>query len=179
LDDADAICHAANAMQCFWSGRIEQSRNAAERAIALNPNSFLGYFVCGLALNYLGKCEAAIPMHLKALALSPNDPLAWNCLGSLAHTHLNLTNYEESIAYADRAIAQRHGYLFARLIRAAALAYAGRLSQAKEGMSDIFALDPSFSTKRLDHYPFILSNQEKHLLGGLAMAGLRPAGSSE
>ena len=62
LDDADATCHAANAMQSFWSARIEQARIAAERAIAANPNSFLGYYVCGGALNYLGQCEDGGPL---------------------------------------------------------------------------------------------------------------------
>jgi adenylate cyclase len=172
LDDADATCHAANAMQSFWSARIEQARIAAERAIAANPNSFLGYYVCGTALNYLGQCETAIPCHLKALTLSPNDPLVWNCLGSLAHSHLNLKEYANAVACADRAIALRHGYLFARLVRIAALAHAGHTAQAMEAMSEVFVIDPAFSTKRLDHYPFILPHQKQHLLNGLAAAGL-------
>jgi adenylate cyclase len=174
LDDADATCHAANAMQSFWSARIEQARVAAERAIAANPNSFLGYYVRGLALNYLGQCETAVPCHLKALALSPNDPLAWNCLGSFAHTHLNLKKYEDAVACADRAIVLRHGYLFARLVRIAALAHVGRTAQATEAMSEVFVIDPTFSTKRLDHYPFVLPHQKQHLLSGLTLAGLTP-----
>jgi adenylate cyclase len=172
LDDADATCHAANAMQSFWSARIEQARIAAERAIAANPNSFLGYYLCGGALNYLGQCETAVPCHLKALALSPNDPLVWNCLGSLAHSHLNLNEYANAVTCADRAIALRHGYLFARLVRIAALAHAGHTAQAMEAMSEVFVIDPAFSPKRLDHYPFILPDQKQHLLGGLAAAGL-------
>ena len=175
LDDGDAMCHAANAMQAFWSARVEQAHIAGERAISANPNSFLGYYVCGVALNYLGQCEAAIPCHLKALAISPNDPLVWNCLGSLAHTHLNLKKYEDAIACADRAIALRHGYLFGRVVRIAALAHAGHTELAKEAMSEVFVIDPGFSTRRLDHYPFVLPHQKQHLLGGLVVAGLTAA----
>ena len=53
-----------------------------------------------------------------------------------------------------------------------ALAHAGHTARAMEAMSEVFVIDPAFSTKRLDLYPFILPHQKQHLLGGLAAAGL-------
>jgi len=172
LDDTEPMCHVASAVQCFWSGRMEQARTAADRALALNPNSFLANYIAGGALNYSGQCEAALPHNLKALDLSPNDPFAWNCLGSFAHAHLNLGNYDEAIAVADRAIVLRHGYLFARVVRAAALAHSGRLREAKESVSAILEIAPDFSMARLSHYPFVIERQRQHLLTGLALAGV-------
>jgi adenylate cyclase len=171
-DDTEPMSHVANAVQCFWSGRLEQARESSERALALNPNSFLANFVVGGSLNYLGQCETAIGFHLKALDLSPTDPFAWNCLGSLAHTYLNLERYEDAIASADRAIVRRHGYLFGRVIRAAALAYAGRSREASEAIEAIREIAPDFSAARLDHYPFVREAQKRRLLAGLTLAGL-------
>jgi adenylate cyclase len=93
LDPQEPLAHVAVTLACFWLGRMEQAKNAAELAISLNANSFLANFTGGAARNYLGECEAAVPYHLKALDLSPNDPLAWNCLGSLAHTYFNLGEF--------------------------------------------------------------------------------------
>lgn len=172
LDDSEPMSHVTSAMACFWSGRMEQAKHSAERALALNPNSFLANFICGGAANYSGLCKAAIPYHLKALDLSPNDPLAWNCLGSLAHTYLNLEKFDDAVACADRALVQRHGYLFGRLVKIAALGHAGRISDAQAAIATLFNVAPDFSLSRLDHYPFVLASQKDHLLRGLALAGL-------
>ena len=172
LDDSEPMSHVAAALACFWTRRMEQAKHAAERALALNPNSFLANFVCGAAGNYSGLCEAAVPYHLKALDLSPNDPLAWNCLGSLAHTWLNLGRFDDAVACADRALVQRHGYLFGRLIKIAALGHAGRIGDARAAVATLFDVAPDFSLSRLDHYPFVLASQKDHLLRGLSLAGL-------
>ena len=76
------------------------------------------------------------------------------------------------VAAADRAIARRHGYVFARAVKTAALAHAGRASEAAEALSAIRHIDPSFSLSRLSHYPFVLSDQRRHLYSGLTAAGL-------
>jgi adenylate cyclase len=172
LDDTEAMAHAAMAMACFWATRMDQARHAAEQAVALNPNSFLGNFVCGGAHNYSGLCERAVPYHRKALDLSPNDPLAWNCLGSLAHTHLNLRQFAEAVVCADRALVQRHGYLFGRLVKVSALGHAGRIGEAKAAVNALFEVAPNFTLKLIDHYPFVLPSQKDHLLHGLGLAGL-------
>jgi adenylate cyclase len=171
-DDTEPMSHAATAMACFWSGRVEQALRAAERTIALNPNSFLGNFVCGTALNYSGRCEEAVDCHRKALDLSPHDPLAWNCLGSFAHTEFNRGKYDAAVALADRAIVQRHGYLFGRVVKVAALAQASRVLEARAASRALLDVAPDFSEERFAHYPFILASQRQHLLDGLRVAEL-------
>jgi TolB-like protein len=64
--------------------------------------------------------------------------------------------------------------MFARVVRAAALAYAGRLREAHEAVDAIFDIDPTFSAAKMDHYPFPPSHKQ-HLLTGLTMAGLSEA----
>ena len=172
LDPQEPLAHVATTLASFWSGRMDQAKNTAELAISLNPNSFLANFTCGGARNYLGECEAALPYHMKALDLSPNDPLAWNCLGSLAHTYFNLGRFNDAVNCANRAIVLRHGYLFGRIVKAAALGHEGRSDEAAASLRAIFDISPDFSLAKLDHYPFIFDSQRKHLFAGLERAGL-------
>jgi adenylate cyclase len=172
LDDTEPQALAIAASVDFFSSRIDQARDKYGRALELNPNSFNATYGYGGALNYSGECDAAKQFTQKALELSPNDPLVWNCLGSLAHIYLNLRRYDDAVATADRAIARRHGYVFARAVKTAALAHAGRATQAAEALSAIRQIDAGFSLSHLSHYPFVLSEQRYHLYSGLTAAGL-------
>ena len=172
LDDTEPQALAIAASVDFFSSRIDQARDKYGRALELNPNSFIATYGYGGALNYSGECEAAERFTQKALELSPNDPLVWNCLGSLAHIYLNLRRYDDAVAAADRAIARRQGYVFGHAVKTAALAHAGRATQAAEALCAIRRIDPGFSLSRLSHYPFVLSEQRHHLYSGLNAAGL-------
>lgn len=174
LDDTEPQAFAAAAAVDFFAAHMGQARLKYERTLELNPNSFAGHHGYGGTLNYGGECDAAVGVTLKALDLSPNDPLVWNCLGSLAHIYLNLRRYDDAIAAADRAITLRHGYLFARALKVAALAHAGRVAQATEAVSAIRKIDPGFSLSRMSHYPFVLDEQRHHLFSGLSAAGVQP-----
>jgi tetratricopeptide (TPR) repeat protein len=173
-DSQEPAAHTAAAMANFWNGRLQQAKAAADRALALNPNAFLAHFVSGATRNYLGECEAAVAFHTKALDLNPADPLAWNCLGSFAHTLFNLGKFGEAIDCADRAIVLRHGYLFGRVVKTAALAHAGRQPEAEASLRAIMDLAPDFSLARLAHYPFAIDSQRRQIFMGLEKAGLLP-----
>jgi adenylate cyclase len=171
LDDSEPQAFTAAGFVGFWSGRLDMARTHLEQALALNPNSCLANYCYAVTLNYLGEGEKGLPYGLKALDLSPNDPLVWNCFGGVAHIYLNLKRYSEAIALADRGIARRHGYLFARVVRTSALAHADQLDEAREAAAEIRKIDPQFSLSRMDHYPF-RQKEKEHLFGGLIAAGL-------
>jgi adenylate cyclase len=173
-DSQEPAAHTAAAMANFWNGRLEQAKAEADRALVLNPNAFLAHFVSGATRNYLGECEAAVAFHTKALDLNPADPLAWNCLGSFAHTLFNLGRFGEAIDCADRAIVLRHGYLFGRVVKTAALAHAGRQPEAEASLRAIMDLAPDFSLAKLAHYPFVIDSQRRQIFMGLEKAGLVP-----
>ncbi|MGI9604538.1 MAG: adenylate/guanylate cyclase domain-containing protein [Acidimicrobiales bacterium] len=172
LDEKDPFCHVVVAAQCFWTRHLAEGRRAAERVIELDPNSFAGHYILGGLLNYLGDTEASVQMSERALQLSPNDPVVWHCMGSLAHANYNLKRYERAIDVADRAMAVRHGYLFGRIIRAAALAQLGRTEDAATALEEIRSRVPDFSAATFDYYPFEVPGQREHLVDGLVRAGL-------
>ncbi len=84
-----------------------------------------------------------------------------------------------AILAADRAIVRRHGYLFARAVKTAALAHAGRVMEAAEAVSFIRQIDPGFSLSRMNHYPFVLNEQKHHLFSGLTAAGLEDPSAAD
>ena len=172
LDPDDPACHFTIAGWCFWTHRLEQGRRAAERAVELNPNSFHAHYILGGLLNYLGAPEASIRASELAIELSPNDPIAWHCLGSLAHAHYNLGEYEKTIEVAERAISIRHGYLFGRILRTAALGQLERSDEAAKSLAEILERRPDFSTDTFGFYPFEIDGQRDHLIDGLRQAGM-------
>ena len=57
-------------------GSFRKRSQAAETAVALDPNSAYGYFAMGQAEVLLGRCEQSIAHIKQAFALSPRDPSA-------------------------------------------------------------------------------------------------------
>ena len=171
LDDQDPFCHTVVASECFWSQRFAAGRRAIERALEIDPNSFGGHYILGGFLNYLGEVEGSVQESETALQLSPNDPIAWHCLGSLAHANYNLQRYDRAIEVAEQAIGIRHGYLFARIIKTASLGQLGRTDAAAHSLADLMERSPEFSVKVFDYYPFEIEEQRQQLIDGITKAG--------
>lgn len=171
LDGQDPFSHTVVAAECFWSRRFERGRHAIERALELDPNSFEGHYIHGGFLNYLGEVEASIEASETALQLSPHDPIAWHCLGSLAHANYNLRAYERAVDAADRAIAIRPGYLFARIVKTASLGQLDKTEAAARSLEGLKGRSSSFSTSVFDYYPFAIEEQRQHLIDGIIKAG--------
>jgi predicted O-linked N-acetylglucosamine transferase (SPINDLY family) len=65
------------------AGEAEQALDAADRAIASDPNDALAYFLRAQSLSDLQRVPDAIDAYGKVLALQPNSPMALNNLGNL------------------------------------------------------------------------------------------------
>ena len=67
---------AANllASHYFFSGRFDQSKLYAERAVKFNPSFLEALYRLGQSLVHSGRYSEAEPYYHKAIALSPLDP---------------------------------------------------------------------------------------------------------
>lgn len=79
------------------------AREAAARALALDPKSVEGMKALSLVEHYSGRYEAAQRAAREAVALNPNDP---NALGHLGFRLTYRGKFEEGIPYIERAIAR-------------------------------------------------------------------------
>ena len=63
----------------FFLKQLPEAIEAAQTAVALDPNTAYGYYSMALAEIWLGRCEQAIGHIKQAFGLSPRDPLGGLC----------------------------------------------------------------------------------------------------
>ena len=76
-DDAVALCSAGIAL-AFVVGDLDSGDAYIDRALVLNPNLAVAWFVSGLVKVWLGEPEVAIEREARAMRLSPHDPQIFN-----------------------------------------------------------------------------------------------------
>jgi TolB-like protein/Flp pilus assembly protein TadD len=74
LDPRNPYSHYALAITSAYTGRLEQSILAAERATELGPSFALGHLVLGMARLYHGDARGAVEPLRHGLHLNPHDP---------------------------------------------------------------------------------------------------------
>jgi adenylate cyclase len=160
--------------------RKQEYRSAiaeAEAAIGDNPNNANAIAYAGFWKMYLGHSEDGVAGVERALRLSPHDfqePI-WQV--HLCYLHNHLAQWEQSIEWCERALAnnvrEREGALGSL---AAAYAWAGHDKEAKEAVAELRKLDPSFTLQSVaaDHPSDdpTYRAQSARIFEGLRKAGL-------
>ncbi|NEO25487.1 MAG: tetratricopeptide repeat protein [Kamptonema sp. SIO4C4] len=91
-----------NLSATLWRlGRYGEAIEAAESAIALNPELALAWYNKGLSLMSSGQSSAAIPAYETALELNPNAANTWLGLGIALR---RIAEYEKAIAALQKAL---------------------------------------------------------------------------
>jgi len=169
LDDGDAETLARAAItSAFMVGDCESEIELADRAVALNPNSFLAWNTRGWVYRNSGLPGEALPSFERALRMSPvwlHEPLT-----GMGYALVELGRFDEAIAAGKKA--QRQNSSFSPTYRCLASAYAhlGRDAEAREGATRVLELDPAFTISswiaRGGH------SNAKLMIEGLRKAGL-------
>jgi adenylate cyclase len=160
--------------------RKQEYRSAiaeAEAAIGDNPNNANAVAYAGFWKMYLGHSEDGVASIERAFRLSPHDfqePI-WQV--HLCYLHNHLAQWEQSIEWCERALAnnvrEREGALGSL---AAAYAWAGHDKEAKEAVAELRKLDPSFTLLSVaaDHLSDdpTYSAQSARIFEGLRKAGV-------
>jgi TolB-like protein/class 3 adenylate cyclase/Flp pilus assembly protein TadD len=125
-----------------FSGRTEEAVPENERAFALAPSNVLAAISLGFDYGWLGEFDKGLEYFDKALLLSPHDPLLAHIYGGKAEANFELKRYDQAIEWARQGIAVNPTggvqYIHATLV--AALALAGRDSEAREALKRYLAL---------------------------------------
>src|SRR5205085_7420297 len=119
-----------------YQNRLDESRIALEKAVALDRN-FAGATVqLGFTLMVLDEPEAALPYFEKALHLSPRDPNQYWYYNGMGLCHLALGHADQAINFMRKARAGNpHVYQFP-LFLAAALGLRGDIDEARVALAD-------------------------------------------
>jgi adenylate cyclase len=146
LDPNEPIAHLALGRLHIFAGEIEMAIGEMQIAIAINPNFAWGHHFLGWTY-WFGACQAerALPHLDAALRLSPRSPLRWLPLAVKGSALRFLGRHDEAIAHCRQACQLPDSGFLPHLHLAAALAEAGRKSEAQVAIAKTMQLQPTLS----------------------------------
>jgi adenylate cyclase len=146
LDESSADALSALGWIYTMMRQHDKGIAAAERGLALDPNSSRAYSNLGLTLNSGGRCEEAIELFKKAIRLSP-IPSA-NILFCACYAYRDCERYEEGISLAKKAIDLAPDSIFAHLCLASCYALSGRIDEARAEGAEVLRINPKYHMSR-------------------------------
>jgi adenylate cyclase len=171
IDDGDPDTLArASVTSAYMVGDSEAEIEMADRAVALNPNSYLAWNNRGWVYNIAGLPEEAIRSFERAIRMSPVDPRLHMTLTGIGVALIELRRFEEAIVAGKKALRQNPSYALTYRCLASAFAHLGRNAEAHEVTARVLAIDPAFTISA-----FIARggrSNAKLLIEGLRKAGL-------
>jgi adenylate cyclase len=117
----------------------------ADRAVALNPNSWLAWHARGWVHRIAGLPEEAIRSFERAIRMSPVDPLLHLLLSGMGYAFIELRHFDEAIVAGRKALRQSPFWVPACRCLASAFAHLGRDAEAREAARRLLEVDPAFT----------------------------------
>jgi adenylate cyclase len=169
--DPDTIAMAA-IISAYMVGDCESEIEMANRAVALNPNSFLAWSSRGHVFRIAGLPEEAIRSFERAIRTSPVDPRLHLMFVGMGMAFIELRRFDEAIVAGKKAQRQNPSFPPASFCLASAFAHLGRDGEAREAAARLLETDPAFTiSARMGR------RRQSHLK--LLIEGVRKAGLPE
>jgi adenylate cyclase len=169
-DDPDTLALACK-ISTWMVGDCESTIELADKAVALNPNSFFAWYSRGYAyLKLAGLPEEGVRSFERAIRMNPVGPLLLHPLAGMGQAFVELRRFDDAILAGNKALRQRPDYSPAYRCLAAAFAHLGRDAEAREAAARLLEADPAFTISG-----FIArggQSKAKLLIEGLSKAGL-------
>jgi adenylate cyclase len=172
VDDGDPDTLAVAAViSAYMVGDSEIEIEMADRAVALNPNSYLAWHGRGWVYEVAGLPEEAIRSFERAIRMSPVDPMLHQTLSGMGYAFIELGRFDEAIVAGKRALRQNPSLVgVAYRCLASAFAHLGRDAEAREAAARLLEVDPAFTiSARMGR---VRRSHVKLLIEGLRKAGL-------
>ena len=111
LDDSDAdILAWAAVISAFMVGDHESAIELADRAVALNPNSYQAWGCRGHVYRVAGLPEEAVRSFERAIRMSPVDPLLHVAFAGMGLAFIELGRFDEAIVAGKKALRQNASF---------------------------------------------------------------------
>ena len=170
LEPSNHLAYFALARIFFFQKELESCRNAAERAIALNPMDGNTIAHIGEMLTYAGDWERGLELTERARQLNPNHP-GWYWFADFYHTY-EKGDYRAALSFALRF--NLPGLWAQHMMIAAACGQLGEGEAAAKAVQELLKLRPDFASRvRLDIEKWWDSAYVEHLIDGVRKAGLQ------
>ncbi|WP_162268462.1 adenylate/guanylate cyclase domain-containing protein [Bradyrhizobium manausense] len=145
-DPNDPVALAIHGQMLSFTQRdYATALNFLDRAIAASPSCHMAWTLSSTTAGWIADGKRAVEHATRAMQLSPLDPFAFFTEHMLSQGHYINGDYQQAIAWGQRAVA--HNSMLTSNLRtlAAALVAYGDLDAAREIARRILALDPNFS----------------------------------
>ncbi len=146
-DDPLALAYGAHAL-AYLGLDSESGLSLIERALQINPNSFMVCNIDGWLRLYTEDYSRAVRSFRRANRLNPLDPLIGSSMSGLALAHWHLREFDESLRWAHQAVLSGPNVSFAHTALISSLVSTGRIDEAKAAVRRLLEVDPSQSIRR-------------------------------
>ena len=171
-DDALALTRAAHAISVLGDD-LDTGAVLAERAIRLNPQLDVAWYVSGWTMLFSGKPEEAYQHLCRSKQLSADNRLIFKIDAAAAYAHLFCGRYDDAAVAASNALRARPNYLTAMRVAGASHILAGRIEQGRQFITRMGQLDPKLRISKLaEIMPFRRPKDFNRWTGALHAAGL-------
>jgi len=165
LDDTYVGAHAALSHIFTLRRQNDKAVAQAEKAVALNPNSAESHYTLAKALIFAGRHEEAIPEYKIAIRLNPIPPSQY--MWSLGLSYASTGQYEEGIAWCEKAVHMEPDSLMARIMMTVVYSFSGRDEEARAEAAEVLRINPKFSLEKF------AKRASPKLVNALRKAGLK------
>ena len=156
IDDRDCFNHYVAGRIATTLGDKERAITSLEKCVELNPNYAHGYYGLAVASYWFGEAERVEPLNIKAIRLSPHDPLLWTFWMIRSTASIAVDKSEQAIFEAKTAIQAKRDEFWSHLMLAAAYSSIDQIKDANSALKEAVALKPNISKTFLDR---IIGNQ--------------------
>ncbi len=167
--DPDTLTMAA-VTSAYMVGDSESEIEMADRAVALNPNSFLAWGCRGQVYRIAGLPEEAVRSFERAIRMSPVDPQLHLTFAGMGLALIELGRFDAAIVAEKKALRQNPSFSLAYRCLASAFAHLGRDAEAREAAARVLETDPAFTISEWTARGG--QSNSKLLIEGLRKAGL-------
>ena len=143
IDDSDPDTLAWASLSSALDSEIEIEM--ADRAVALNPNSFHAWGARGWVYRIAGLHEEAIRSFEHAMRVSPVDPQLHLTLTGMGMAFIELRRFDEAIVAGKKSLRKNSSFSQTYRCLACAFAHLGRDAEAREAAARLLEVDPAFT----------------------------------
>jgi TolB-like protein/DNA-binding SARP family transcriptional activator len=163
-DAAQADRHARRAVECdpteplafavqghvssYFHKDFEQALSCFERALQVNPNASRAWLWSAYTHAWIGCGSQAVQNVVRAMDLSPYDPLVCAYSGGASLAYLADGQYARAVEFAMRCIRENRGYTTAYKALVLGLVLSGRETEARSPANQLRLLEPTFTVQQ-------------------------------
>ena len=143
IDDGDPNTLArASLISAYVVRDSESALEMADRAVALNPNSFDAWGCRGWVYGAAGLPQEAVRSFERGIRMSPIDPAMFAGMGMAL---VELRRFDEAIVAGRKAQRHNPSHPLAYLCLASAFVHLGRDAEAREAAARLLEVNPAFT----------------------------------